>query len=102
MLWIINGLIYGFFTALYTLVNQKHKFNGYILGSNLLPYWFSFDLDSCHTDTAIQLQDRYNAADMDHTRLLLPVYFIETPPGSIKGKLATYDLRMIPGGEISL
>ena len=32
MLWIINGLIYGFFTALYTLVNQKHKFNGYILG----------------------------------------------------------------------
>ena len=76
--------------------------NGYILGSNLLPYWFSFTLDSCHTDTAIQLQDRYNAADMDNTRLLLPVYFIETPPGSMKGKLATYDLRMIPGGEISL
>ena len=81
---------------------ELREVNGYILGSNLLPYWFSFDLDSCHTDTAIQLQDRYNAADMDHTRLLLPVYFIETPPGSIKGKLATYDLRMIPGGEISL
>ena len=32
MLWIINGLIYGFFTALYTLVNQQHKFNGYVLG----------------------------------------------------------------------
>lgn len=32
MLWIINGLVYGFFNALYTLVNQKHKFNGYILG----------------------------------------------------------------------
>ncbi|MBQ9235435.1 MAG: hypothetical protein IJ184_03105 [Alphaproteobacteria bacterium] len=32
MLWIINGLIYGFFTALYTIVNQKHKFNGYVLG----------------------------------------------------------------------
>ncbi len=32
MLWIINGLIYGFFTALYTLVNQHKKFNGYILG----------------------------------------------------------------------
>ncbi len=32
MLWIINGLIYGFFTALYTLVNQRHKYNGYILG----------------------------------------------------------------------
>ena len=32
MLWIINGLIYGFFTALYTLVNQDHKINGYILG----------------------------------------------------------------------
>lgn len=32
MLWIINGLIYGFFTALYTLVNQRHKFNGYVLG----------------------------------------------------------------------
>lgn len=32
MLWIINSLIYGFFTALYTLVNQKPKINGYILG----------------------------------------------------------------------
>ncbi len=32
MLWIINGLIYGFFTALYTMVNQRHRFNGYILG----------------------------------------------------------------------
>ena len=32
MLWIINGLIYGFFSALYTLVNQKHRLNGYILG----------------------------------------------------------------------
>ena len=32
MLWIINGLIYGFFTALYTLANQKAKLNGYILG----------------------------------------------------------------------
>ncbi|MCQ2740981.1 MAG: hypothetical protein MJ210_02560 [Alphaproteobacteria bacterium] len=32
MLWIINGLVYGFFMALYTLVNQHHKFNGYVLG----------------------------------------------------------------------
>lgn len=32
MLWVINGLIYGFFTALYTLVNQNQKFNGYVLG----------------------------------------------------------------------
>ena len=32
MLWIINGLIYAFFMALYTLVNQRHKFNGYVLG----------------------------------------------------------------------
>lgn len=32
MLWIINGLVYGFFMALYTLVNQRHKFNGYVLG----------------------------------------------------------------------
>ena len=32
MLWVINGLIYGFFMALYTLVNQRHKFNGYVLG----------------------------------------------------------------------
>ncbi len=32
MLWVINGLIYGFFSALYTLVNQDRKFNGYILG----------------------------------------------------------------------
>ena len=32
MIWIINGLVYGFFTALYTLVNQRYKFNGYLLG----------------------------------------------------------------------
>ena len=32
MLWIINGLIYGFFTALYTLFNQHYRLNGYILG----------------------------------------------------------------------
>ncbi len=32
MLWIINGLIYGFFTALYTMVNQHHRFSGYVLG----------------------------------------------------------------------
>lgn len=32
MIWVINGLIYGFFTALYTLVNQKYKMNGYLLG----------------------------------------------------------------------
>ena len=32
MLWIINGLVYGFFSALYTLVNQQHKLNGYVLG----------------------------------------------------------------------
>lgn len=32
MLWIINGLIYGFFMALYTMVNQHHRFNGYVLG----------------------------------------------------------------------
>ena len=32
MLWIINGLIYGFFTAVYILFNQHYKINGYILG----------------------------------------------------------------------
>ena len=32
MLWIINGLIYGFFTALYMLFNQHYRVNGYILG----------------------------------------------------------------------
>lgn len=32
MLWIINGLIYGFFMALYTIVNQKQRINGYVLG----------------------------------------------------------------------
>ena len=32
MLWIINGLLYGFFTALYTMANQKYKLNGYLLG----------------------------------------------------------------------
>lgn len=32
MLWIIDGLIYAFFTALYTLVNQHQYINGYVLG----------------------------------------------------------------------
>lgn len=32
MLWIINGLIYVFFTAVYTLFNQHYKLNGYLLG----------------------------------------------------------------------
>ena len=32
MLWIINGLIYGFFTAVYTLFNQHYKLNAYLLG----------------------------------------------------------------------
>lgn len=32
MLWIINGLIYGFFTAVYILFNQHFKLNGYVLG----------------------------------------------------------------------
>lgn len=32
MLWVINGLIYGFFTAVYMLFNQHFKLNGYVLG----------------------------------------------------------------------
>ncbi len=32
MVWVINGLLYGFFTALYTLVNQRYKMNAYLLG----------------------------------------------------------------------
>ena len=32
MLWVVNGLIYGFFTAIYLLFNQHFKINGYILG----------------------------------------------------------------------
>lgn len=32
MLWIINGLIYGFFTAVYTIFNQHYKLNAYLLG----------------------------------------------------------------------
>ena len=32
MLWVANGLIYGFFTAIYLLFNQHFKINGYILG----------------------------------------------------------------------
>ena len=80
---------------------KLREVNGYILGSNLLPYWFSFNLDY-QTDIAIQLQNRYNEADMDNTRLLLPVHFRSTPPGPTKGKLATYDFCVIPGGEISL
>ena len=32
MLWVVNGLIYGFFTAVYMLFNQHYKMNGYVLG----------------------------------------------------------------------
>ena len=32
MFWIINGLIYGFFTAIYTSFNQHYKLNAYLLG----------------------------------------------------------------------
>ena len=32
MLWVIDGLVYGFFTAIYTLFNQHYKLNGYVLG----------------------------------------------------------------------
>lgn len=32
MLWVINGLIYGFFTAIYMLFNQHYKLDGYVLG----------------------------------------------------------------------
>ena len=32
MLWVINGLIYGFFTAIYMLFNQHYKLDGYLLG----------------------------------------------------------------------
>ena len=32
MLWIVNGLIYGFFTAIYTIFNQHYQLNGYLLG----------------------------------------------------------------------
>ena len=32
MLWIIDGLIYGFFTAVYTIFNQHYKLNAYLLG----------------------------------------------------------------------
>lgn len=32
MLWIIDGLIYGFFNAVYTIFNQHYKLNAYLLG----------------------------------------------------------------------
>lgn len=52
MLWIINGLIYGFFTAVYTLFNQHYKLNAYLLGIwrgfgiavIFLPFCFFFPL----------------------------------------------------------
>ncbi len=32
MLWIVDGLIYGFLTAVYTMFNQHYKLDGYLLG----------------------------------------------------------------------
>ncbi len=42
MVWVVNGLIYGFFMALYTLVNQHYKLNGYVLG-----IWRGFGICLC-------------------------------------------------------
>lgn len=42
MIWVVNGLIYGFFTALYTLINQHYKLNGYLLG-----IWRGFGISIC-------------------------------------------------------
>lgn len=52
MLWIINGLIYGFFTAVYTIFNQYYKLNAYLLGIwrgigiglIFLPFCFLFEV----------------------------------------------------------
>lgn len=52
MLWVINGLVYGFFTAVYMLFNQHYKLNGYILGiwrgfgicALFLPFLFFVDV----------------------------------------------------------
>lgn len=52
MLWIINGLIYGFFTAVYTIFNQHYKLNAYLLGiwrgigigMIFLPFCFLFEV----------------------------------------------------------
>lgn len=52
MLWIINGLIYGFFTAVYTIFNQHYKLNAYLLGIwrgigiglVFLPFCFLFEV----------------------------------------------------------
>ncbi len=52
MLWIINGLIYGFFTAVYTIFNQHYKLNAYLLGIwrgigiglIFLPFCFLFEV----------------------------------------------------------
>lgn len=52
MLWVVNGLIYCFFTAVYLLFNQHFKINGYILGiwrgfgicAIFLPFVFCFPL----------------------------------------------------------
>ena len=32
MFWIINGFVYSFFTAIYTIFNQHYKMNAYLLG----------------------------------------------------------------------
>ncbi len=52
MLWVINSLIYGFFTAVYTVFNQHYKVNGYVLGVwrgfgiciLFLPFLFFFEV----------------------------------------------------------
>ncbi len=52
MLWIINGLIYGFFTAVYTIFNQHYRLNAYLLGIwrgigiglIFLPFCFLFEV----------------------------------------------------------
>ena len=52
MLWVIDGLIYGFFMAVYLLFNQHFKIDGYVLGiwrgfgicALFLPFVFCFTM----------------------------------------------------------
>lgn len=93
------GYIYEFHGTRGAYLNEV---NGHILGANLLPYRFSYSMDTYDIQAPLQLQNKYDEANMDGSYLLVPVYFSELPPNTRKSRLGATNLQIIPKGDILL
>lgn len=76
--------------------------NGHIMGTDLLPYWFSYSIDSFDIQVPTQLQNLYHGTTAEGGHILVPVLFSETPPGPKKFRFGAANLSIIPGGVIAL